>query len=654
MPRTQSDPSRPARPAGPATARADHPPRAGALQWAALAVVLLGAFIGFLDIFIVNVANPAIQAETQATFAQIQLVPAGYTLAYAVGLVLGGRLGDLYGRRRLFLVGTAAFAVTSTACACATAPEFLIGARVAQGLAAALMLPQVLALVQVTFLRQEQRARALGLYGAVVGVGVVAGQIVGGLLLQWDVAGLGWRSVFLVNVPLCVVTFAGALALVPRGGRAKERTAVDLPGAALLGCGLFGLLHPLVVGGEDGWTVPLTAQVCGAVLLLGLFVLWERRVDRSGGAPLLPPRLFAQRGFSLGVPTALFFYGTNGAFVFLLAFYLQRALSFAPWQAAVAFAPMAVCTSVAAVLCGRRVARWGPRVVPRGCPGDGGRTPGRLGGGGDGRPGRPCAVPAAGAAAVRLRRWHRLHVADRPRARRSGARGRGRRLGRTADRRAGVGGSRSRGHRRVLLRHLPHGGARGRLRTRRTRPGGTGSGDRGPAPPAAGRVTARPPEAPAPAEGARTRAAPPARVGRFLWRLLRRHLRRLLRRAVSSSEKGQLPREEARAMLPRGVPGVPGAPGVRAVDSSLASCSGTAATASRGQSQRVVDGGGSSAARAAKRCATRVRPPEGQRALSTASSRPTVCPLSPVCCANARLAPSSGVSVAATSVPGSR
>ncbi|NSC24996.1 MFS transporter [Streptomyces albus subsp. chlorinus] len=344
----------------------EEPPRAGRAQWAALAVVLLGAFMGFLDIFVVNVANPAIQRELNASFAEIGLVPAGYTLAYAVGLVTGGRLGDLYGRRRIFLSGVAAFAATSLLCACATTPAFLIGARVAQGLAAALMLPQVLALLQATFRREEERARALGLYGAVVGAGVVAGQVVGGLLLAWDVAGLGWRAVFLVNVPLCAATFAGALVLVGEADREGARPALDLAGAALLGAGLFGLLHPLVVGGEGGWTAPLVVETCAAAVLLGLFVLWERRVARAGGAPLLPPRLFAQRGFSLGLPTALLFYGSNGAFVFLLAFHLQQALSFSPWQSAALFTPMALCTSVAAIVCGKLVARWGGRVVPWG------------------------------------------------------------------------------------------------------------------------------------------------------------------------------------------------------------------------------------------------------------------------------------------------
>ncbi|CAL9586910.1 Multidrug resistance protein Stp [Streptomyces sp. enrichment culture] len=341
------------------------PPAATTAQWGAVWILLLGAFMGFLDIFIVNVANPSIQAEMNASFADIQLVPTGYTLAYGAGLVAGGRLGDIFGRRRVFLVGVVIFALTSVACAAAQSPGFLIGARIAQGLGAAVMLPQVLALIQVTFQRDEERSRAIGLYGAVIGIGVVAGQIVGGFLIEWDVADLGWRSIFLVNVPLCVITFVGALALVRDPG---ERTPMklDLLGVVLLGAGLLGLVHGLVIGAEQGWTGLRVGEMAGGAVLLALFILWERRVAAGSEAPLLPPRLFKQRGFSMGLPTALCFYGVNGAFIFLLAFYLQQAKDFTPLQSALTFTPMAILTSVFSVLCGKLVARWGQRVVPGG------------------------------------------------------------------------------------------------------------------------------------------------------------------------------------------------------------------------------------------------------------------------------------------------
>ncbi|ASU81772.1 MFS transporter [Nocardiopsis gilva YIM 90087] len=341
------------------------PPTATAAQWGAVWILLLGAFMGFLDIFIVNVANPSIQVELNANFADIQMVPAGYTLAYGAGLVTGGRLGDIFGRRRVFLIGIVAFAVTSVACAVAVSPGFLIGARITQGLAAAVVLPQVLALIQVTFQRDEERTRAIGLYGAVIGVGVVAGQIVGGLLIAWDVAGLGWRSIFLVNVPLCLVTFVGALALVRDGGD-RERMKLDVLGVVLLGLGLLGLVHGLVIGAEQGWSTLLVGEVVGGAVLLVLFVLWERRVAATDATPLLPPRLFKQRGFSVGLPTALFFYGTNGAFIFLLAFYLQQAKGLSPLESALTFTPMAILTSVFSVLCGNLVARYGQWVVPGG------------------------------------------------------------------------------------------------------------------------------------------------------------------------------------------------------------------------------------------------------------------------------------------------
>lgn len=363
----RSGPAEPSRTGAPGTSPDEGPAAATPAQWAALAVLLLGAFMGFLDIFIVNVANPSIQAELHAGFAEIQLVPTGYTLAYGAGLVTGGRLGDLLGRRRLFLAGLVAFAAASVGCAAAQSPGFLIAARVVQGLAAAVMLPQVLALIQVTFRRESQRARAIGLYGAVIGVGVVAGQIVGGLLIAWDVAGLGWRSVFLVNVPLCLIALVAGVRLIEddeRGnGAAGPRPTLDLPGAALLGLGLLAGIHALVTGAERGWPGVRTAQAVLAVALLGLFALRERRVAAAGAAPLLPPRLFRQRGFALGLPTAASFHGMNGAFVFLLAFHLQKTEGLTALESALTFTPMAILTSVASVLCGRLVARFGRHAV---------------------------------------------------------------------------------------------------------------------------------------------------------------------------------------------------------------------------------------------------------------------------------------------------
>ncbi|WP_219729366.1 MFS transporter [Streptomyces noursei] len=440
----------PARPSARGPQRAlPTPPSPDRRHWAALAVLLLGAFMGFLDIFIVNVAAPAIQTEWHAPFADVQLVPAGYTLAYAAGLVTGGRLGDVFGRRRVFLYGVGTFAVTSAGCALATTPAFLIGARLLQGLAAAAMLPQVLALIQVTFPQDRARARALGLYGAVIGAGVLAGQILGGLLVAWDIAGLGWRTVFLVNVPLCAVTFVGAALLV-----GEDRTAVagrlDLSGASLLGLGLFEVVHALVTGPERGWTAVPSCELATGIALLGLFLIWERRVERAGRTPLLPPRLLAQRGFSRGLPTVVCFYGANGAFVFLLAFHLQHALGFSPLGSALEFVPMAVLTSggVRAVRADGGVP--GPMDGTGRRRADGRGAAGGRGRGGDGRPGRPGGRPAARSSALRLRRRHRGDVPDRPgtgRGRRGGRRGR---VGRHPHSGAGGGGRRGgRGRRTV-------------------------------------------------------------------------------------------------------------------------------------------------------------------------------------------------------------
>lgn len=216
----------------------------------ALAVLLVASFMGILDVLIVNVAAPSIQRDLGASFADIQLVVSGYVLAYAVGLTTGGRLGDSFGRRRVFVTGLLSFAVCSAGCAAAPSPGVLIGIRVAQGLAAALMLPQVLSVIQTVF-PEAERPRALARYGATMGGGAVVGQIVGGALIRADVLGLGWRSVFLVNVPIALVAAAAVPFVLPE--TPSVRRALDVPGLLLTAAAMTLLVYPLAWGGGSGW-----------------------------------------------------------------------------------------------------------------------------------------------------------------------------------------------------------------------------------------------------------------------------------------------------------------------------------------------------------------------------------------------------------------
>ncbi|GEC05936.1 MFS transporter [Streptomyces spinoverrucosus] len=329
-----------------------------------LFTVLLGAALPLIDFFIVNVALPSIGADLAAGEAVLELVVAGYGLAYAVLLVLGGRLGDLFGRRRLFLGGMAAFGLTSLACGLAPDAWMLVAARVAQGAAAAAMLPQVLATIQ-SATAGARRARAMGMYGATAGLAMVAGQILGGVLVAADVAGTGWRSVFLVNVPVVVVGLVLAARAVPET-RSPHPEPVDGPGTVLLAAALLALLAPLTEGRAAGWPLWTWLSLAAFPLLAAAFYAVERRADRRGRTPLVPPSLFAltslRRGLVLIVPFSIGFSG----FMFVIAVALQQGAGLGPVAAGVALVPMAVtffCVSLAGP---RLVARYGTRVVTAG------------------------------------------------------------------------------------------------------------------------------------------------------------------------------------------------------------------------------------------------------------------------------------------------
>lgn len=329
-----------------------------------LFTVLLGAALPLIDFFIVNVALPAMEKDLSASPATLELVVAGYGVAYAVLLVLGGRLGDTAGRHALFLIGMAAFGVTSLACGLAPTVWTLVAARVAQGAASALMLPQVLATIQATT-AYPRRARAMSLYGATAGLSMVAGQILGGVLVAADIAGSGWRAVFLVNVPVVVVGLLLAVRSVPET-RSDRPASVDVPGTLLLALSLISLLLPLTEGRAAGW--PLWTWVSLAVFPFAAFAFFrtEQRADRRGGTPLVPPSLLKlpslHRGLALIVPFSVGFSG----FMFVIAVVLQQGLRMGPVSAGLALVPMALAFFAASLAGPRLIGRYGSRVVTTG------------------------------------------------------------------------------------------------------------------------------------------------------------------------------------------------------------------------------------------------------------------------------------------------
>jgi EmrB/QacA subfamily drug resistance transporter len=324
-----------------------------------LATVLLGAFLSIADFFIVNVALPTIDSDLHASTATLELVVAGYGVPYALLLVLGGRLGDLFGRRRLFMLGMASFTVFSLLCGIAPTDTALVAFRAAQGASAALMVPQVLATIQAAC-DGQRRARAIGLYGATAGVAAVVGQLAGGALVAADIAGQGWRPIFLVNVPIGLVGLVFAWKFVP-ATRSAEPARIDLPGTALLAAAVLALLVPLTEGRALGWPAWSFVLLALFVPAVAAFVVVERRLELAGRHPIVPlPGM--RRGLVLAVP----FFAGFGAFMFVSALTLQRGLSFNPLRSGLALVPMAVAFLLASLSTARLVARYGRRVLAAG------------------------------------------------------------------------------------------------------------------------------------------------------------------------------------------------------------------------------------------------------------------------------------------------
>lgn len=326
-----------------------------------LAIVLLGTFMAILDVAVVNVAIPAIRSDLHTSYGGVELVISAYTLTYAALLVTGGRLGDLYGRKRLFITGLLVFSAASALCGAAPGVGVLVTARALQGVGGALLYPQVLAIIQVTF-TGERRGRALGTFGAVIGIASIAGQLVGGGLLAADVFGLGWRAVFLVNIPVGLLAAVAAWRVLPHDEPAED-TQLDRTGVALAAAFLLLLCVPLLEGRDLGWPPWLLACLVAALPTGALFLTYERRLGERGGQPLVPVDLFRNRGFALGVPVAALFMMSYGGFLLTLAVHLQSGLGYSPLRAALTYTPAAVGFFVTSLLAPRLVPLLGRHVL---------------------------------------------------------------------------------------------------------------------------------------------------------------------------------------------------------------------------------------------------------------------------------------------------
>ena len=338
--------------------------RTGGLHPFGVFVLLAGAFMPIMDFFITNVALPSIDATLHASAAELELVIAGYGVAYAALLVLGGRLGDRYGRRGVFLAALVGFVIASLGCGLAPSAGFLIGARILQGATAALLIPQVLATFHHT-LDGERKARALALYGATSGIAAVVGQIVGGLLVSANIAGSTWRPIFLVNVPVGVIVLLVAVRIVP-ATRSPHPVGIDVPGTILFAATLTALLVPLTEGHSLGWPAWTWVMIALAVVLGYVTFRVEQRAEVRGEVPLLPPSLLRLPSMSRGLVMVLIFSMGFGAFMFVFALTVQDGLHNDALHGGLAIVPMAVLFLAGSLYAPKLIGRFGRAALSGG------------------------------------------------------------------------------------------------------------------------------------------------------------------------------------------------------------------------------------------------------------------------------------------------
>ncbi|MGP3923911.1 MFS transporter [Streptomyces sp. 8N616] len=331
-------------------------------RWIALAVLLTASFMDLVDATIVNIAIPGIQRGIGASFSAVQWITAGYALAFAVGLITGGRLGDIFGRKRVFLLGIGGFTLASLLCGIAADPGMLVASRVLQGAMAALMVPQVLSIIHVTFPAHE-RGKVFGMFGAVVGLGAVSGPLLGALLTQWNLLGLEWRPIFLINLPVGIAGLILGRRFITES-TAPDALRLDLGGVVLATAGLLMLLYPITMGHENDWPVWGFVSMAASVPMLAVFVAYERHKKRKDGAPLVELSLFKVKSFAAGIGVQVAFSTTLGIFFLVWTLYMQIGLGWSPLHAGLTGLPFTVaCSAAAGVSVQLFTPRFGSRRV---------------------------------------------------------------------------------------------------------------------------------------------------------------------------------------------------------------------------------------------------------------------------------------------------
>ena len=328
---------------------------------AGLILLLTGQMLPLIDTSITNVALDSITHSLHATATELELIVALYGVAFAVCLALGSKLGDNVGRRRLFMWGVASFGLASLLCGMAGNIEQLLAARIVQGAGAALIMPQILATLHVT-LKGSAHAKAISLFGGIGGIAFIVGQMGGGWLVSADIAGLGWRNAFFINVPICLVVLALSRRYVPETRR-DTPSRIDWTGTVLLAVILCCLLFPMALGPQWHWSWPLKAALLAIIPLAYLMVLNARKKEREDAHPLIPPRLMQLSSIRFGVLIAMLFFSVWSGFMFCMALTMQTGLGMAPWQSGNSFIALGVTYFISAWFAPRLIARYSTSTI---------------------------------------------------------------------------------------------------------------------------------------------------------------------------------------------------------------------------------------------------------------------------------------------------
>nr|WP_234311232.1 MFS transporter [Streptomyces alboflavus] len=326
---------------------------------------MTAAFMDLVDVTIVNIAIPSIQRDEGASFSHIQWITAGYALALGAGLITGGRLGDIYGRKKIFLVGITGFTIASALCGFAANPDMLVASRILQGAMAALMVPQVLSIVHATFPAHE-RGKVFGLFGMVVGLGAVSGPLLGALLTEWNLFGLEWRPIFLINLPVGIAGLILGRKFIEES-KAPKALKLDLVGVVLVTAGALMLLYPLTRGRELDWPVWGYVMMAGALVVFAALVAYEKHKSKKDGSPLIELSLFKVKSFAGGIAVQTVFGVMMGIFFLVWTMYMQVGLGWSALRAGVTGVPFSIAVSAAAGLSVQVfVPRFGRKVLQAG------------------------------------------------------------------------------------------------------------------------------------------------------------------------------------------------------------------------------------------------------------------------------------------------